>query len=43
MRYYMSDVTYHAPGNRLTMSMARVNGTGNGTGHSNGNGHAKKS
>ncbi len=46
MRHYMSEVTIHAPGNRLTMSKIRkkphVNGNGNG--HLNGNGdhrHAK--
>jgi hypothetical protein len=30
MRHYMSEVTYHPPGNRLTMSKARINGNGNG-------------
>ena len=30
MRHYMSEVTYHPPGNRLTMSMLRANGNGNG-------------
>jgi serine/threonine-protein kinase RsbW len=28
MRHYMSEVTYHPPGNRLTMSMLRSNGNG---------------
>lgn len=28
MRHYMSEVTYHPPGNRLTMSMIRANGNG---------------
>ncbi len=30
IRHYMSEVTYHPPGNRLTMSMVRVHGNGNG-------------
>ena len=32
MRHYMSEVTYHPPGNRLTMSMLRASGNGNGKG-----------
>ena len=33
MRHYMSEVIYHPPGNRVTMSKIRVNGNGNGNGH----------
>jgi serine/threonine-protein kinase RsbW len=33
MRHYMSEVTFHAPGNRVSMSMLRSsNGNGNGNG-----------
>jgi len=30
MRHYMTEVTYHPPGNRVTMSKIRPNGNGNG-------------
>lgn len=36
IRHYMSELIYHPPGNRLTMSKVRVNGNGSGNG---GNGH----
>lgn len=45
MRHYMSEVRFHSPGNRVSMSMVRpvLNGHGhmNGNGHSNGNGNGK--
>jgi hypothetical protein len=28
MRHYMTEVTYHPPGNRVTMSKIRPNGNG---------------
>jgi len=42
IRHYMTDVTYHAPGNRLTMfKLRKPNGQPylNGKVHLNGNGH----
>jgi serine/threonine-protein kinase RsbW len=42
MRHYMTEVTFHPPGNRLTMSKVRtLNGHGHGTNGRAVNGHAK--